>query len=188
MRARWAWAACAVAFAALPSCSKSSGSPKALNMSGTRMVPGGPPVDPAAEPPADFPTAPGHDPVEGDGAPLYYTVTEKLEAGAPPKVDPDLAILAAARVEASECFNRTSGGPDVRSAVIRVTVLSAGNVSRVEVSSDPDVFDCLHRVGDGLHFTQKDDAPAGKTSPRGADNGGAGIRSFSIDVSVTRNH
>jgi hypothetical protein len=167
--------------AALVACSKSN---EPTPTGSLRMMPGAP----APPPPEDTATAapkpfvPTHDPIEYDGAPLTYIATVTLE-GSAAKVDPDLAIVEAARASASSCFAGL-GGPDVRSAVIRVTVVPGGSVSRTEVSSDPDVADCLRRVGDGLHFSAQDEKP-GKG---GTDNGGAGIRSFSIDVSVTRNH
>jgi len=170
------------ACSALLACSKSDEqAPKPINL---RMLPGAPAtiaLDPAQ---AGTPTnAPGRDYVEYDGAPLTVMVTVTVEAG-PPKIDPDVAVVQAARVSAGECFSGLTGGPDVRSAVIRVTVVSSGTVSRTEVSSDPDVADCLRRVGDGLHFSSQDE----KRGAGGTDNGGAGIRSFSIDVSVTHNH
>jgi hypothetical protein len=173
----------------LPACSKSSDSAQ-RSPSSARVLPGAAPMqpeDPAGFAPGDLPRAPGHDPIVWDGAPLAYTVTQTLEAAAP-TVDPDLAVVEAARASASECFGGLTSGPDVRSAVINVTVVPSGSVSRSEVSSDPDVADCLRRVGEGLHFSEKDDRPGPAGSRGGGDNGGAGIRSFSIAVSVTRNH
>jgi hypothetical protein len=164
------WALCC----ALLACSKSSGDGQPRVMSDLRVLPGPGPVPP--DPGEGGTRPPSHDPVEYDGALTAYTVTQTFEASAAPPVDPDLAIVQAARATASECFSGLTGGPDVRSAVIRVTVVPGGSVSRTEVSSDPDALDCLRRVGDGLHFSAKD------------DNGGGGIRSFSIDVSVSRNH
>jgi hypothetical protein len=171
---------------ALLACSKKD-DPKPAATTSLRMLPGqGPPAapeDPIATATRNSGLAPGHDPVEYDGALLGYTVTVTLEAAAP-RVDPDLAIVQTARATASECFTGVAEGPDVRSAVIRVTVVSSGRVSRTDVVSDPDVADCLTRVGNGLHFSSQDDRPGAG----GTDNGGAGIRSFSIDVTVTRNH
>jgi hypothetical protein len=169
---------------ALLACSKSNETTPAPKPIDLRMLPGGP--APVAQDPAQAgtpPNAPARDYFEYDGAPLTYMVTVAVEAGAP-KVDPDVVVVQAAKASAAECFAGLTGGPDVRSAVIQVTVVPTGSVSRTEVSSDPDVADCLRRVGDGLHFSSKDE----KRGAGGTDNGGAGIRSFSIDVSVTRNH
>lgn len=161
-------------------CSKKDEPKPAADLSrGPRVLPGS---TPAAPPPPEEPTAaplavaPGHDPVIWDGAPLAYTVTQTVDASTV-TVDSDLAVVAAARAEGVGCF---SGLPEQaqRSAVIRVTVVPSGSVSRTEVSSDPEVKDCLTRVGDGLRFSDKS----------GGNNAGAGIRSFSIDVSVALHH
>jgi len=168
---------------ALLACSKSNETTPATQRIDLRMLPGGPAAtgpDPAQ---AATPTnAPGHDNIDY-GAPLTYTFNVAVEAGAPPRIDPDVVVVQTARASAAQCFAGLTG-PDVRSAVIQVTVVPTGSVSRTEVSSDPDVADCLRRVGDGLHFSSKDE----KRGAGGTDNGGAGIRSFSIDVSVTHNH
>jgi hypothetical protein len=122
---------------------------------------------------------PQHDPIVFDGAPLSYIVTETIEAAAAPVVDPDQAIVQAARVSASACFAGVQGGPDVQSAILEVTVVPSGQVSRSTVhavSSVPEVLDCLTRVGNGLHFSSKEDSKS------------EGIRSFSIDVTVARPH
>jgi hypothetical protein len=110
---------------------------------------------------------------------------EKLEAAAAPVVDPDQAIVQAARVSASACFAGLQGGPDVQSAILEVTVVPSGQVSRSTVhasTSAADVLDCLTRVGNGLHFSSKEE-----NSPK-QDSKSEGIRSFSIDVTVARPH
>jgi hypothetical protein len=114
---------------------------------------------------------------EEAGPPLMYTVTIRPDAAPAPKENPDLAVVAAGRASAAGCFTGISDGSNSRSASIRVTVLPSGTVNRSEVSSgnttEPGILSCLEGVGDGLHFS---DRPA------------ADIRTYSIDVTVTRAH
>jgi len=169
-----------LAFLAAAACSKSDRPKQALS-TGARMMPGAglpsPAPDPA-DPEPTAPTTPQHDPIEYDGAPLSYIVTESTEASVL-VIDPDRAVVQAARVSASGCLIGLQGGPDVLSAVLMVSAVPGGQVSRTEVSSDiasREAIDCLVRVGNGLHFSSKEDS---KTE---------GIRSFSIDVTVARTH
>jgi hypothetical protein len=179
---------CLALLAALAACSKSSGDPQPLNLSknGTRVVPGAPAVRPQA---AESPT---QDPFAEDagvfdpgtpGQPLVTQVTERIDATAF-RVDPDDAVVQAARASGGSCYAGLQEGPEVRGATLSVTVVPGGSVSRTEVfgESDPGVVDCLRRVGDGLHFSSKDDAPSAK------ENAAASIRSFSIDIRVARAH
>jgi hypothetical protein len=164
-------------------CSKSDPPREAVSTS-PRILPGfgvSPPTAPTdpAEPAPVVAATPHHDPVEYDGAPLSYTVTETLEAAAAPTVDPDQAIVQSARVAAGGCFAGLQGGDDVQSATLNVTVVPSGQVTRTSVSAQtraPEVLDCLTRVGNGLHFSSAD------------DSGSEGIRSFSISVTVARPH
>jgi hypothetical protein len=111
-----------------------------------------------------------------DAGPITYTVTLKPDS-APPKVDPDLAILGAARSMGAACFTSIRDGSPTRSATIHVTVLPTGTVSRSEVSSNSTteawVLSCLESVGKNLHFA---DRPAGD------------LRTYDVDVTVVRNH
>jgi hypothetical protein len=111
-----------------------------------------------------------------DAGPLTYTVTTRRDA-APPPVDPDLAVIASGRASAAACFTGIRDGSPSRSASIHVTVLPSGTVNHSEVSSantaEPWVVSCLESVGNGLHF---------------ADKPASDIRTFSIDVTVTRTH
>jgi hypothetical protein len=113
---------------------------------------------------------------------LSYTVREVVETSVV-HVDPDQGVLAEARVAGATCFSGLTEGPDVRSAVIRVTVVPSGSVSRTEVEgpSEPDVLDCLRRVGNGLHFS---DEAENKENHSGSES----IRSFSIDITLTLAH
>jgi hypothetical protein len=179
MRGRWAGAL--VALGLTVACSRE----EARQSTSVRVLPGSGPGASLPAAPAEVDAAPRVSAtielprIEPDGPDYYYQVTEVVEAAAPP-VDPNLAVLQAARASAGGCFAGLSGGPEVRSAVIRVTVVPGGTVSRTEVfPADPDVVDCLRRVGDGLHFSALDEK---KISP------GGGVRSFSINVSVARPH
>jgi hypothetical protein len=181
---RRALAACGFGMLLL-ACSKSS-APEANTVS-TRVLPGSIPLGPSPVPtegtmPSSSNADAGHDFIAYDGAPTTYTVIEKIDA-ASIRPDPDLAVVAAAREEGAGCFAALSGGPDVRYAVIQVVVVPGGSVSRAEVSgvSEPEVLDCLRRVGSGLHFSDK-------TGTTKGDNGTEGIRSFSIDIHVSRAH
>jgi hypothetical protein len=165
--------AAVLALGLLAGCSRRSGGHE-QTFSSTRVIPGQPPVA-AGDPGA---AAVPHDTVEYDGAPLVYTVTQTLEASAAPRPDPDQGVVEQARVTAAGCFTGLAEGPEVRSASLQVTVVPTGTVSRTEVSADPDVTDCLRRVGDGLHFSDRSTG----------DSLGGGLRSFSIDVSVRRGH
>jgi hypothetical protein len=177
-----------VAALALVACSKSSGDPQPLSLSqnGTRVVPGAPAArSHAAESPTQDPFAedagvfdPG-----APGQPLVAQVTERIDAAAF-RANPDDAVVQAARVSGASCYTGLQEGPEVRGATLAVTVVPGGSVSRTEVfgESDPGVVDCLRRVGDGLHFSSKDDAPSAK------ENAAASIRSFSIDIRVARAH
>jgi hypothetical protein len=184
-------------------CSKGQSDSKATSGS-LRVLPGAYPAPAAPEgglaPPSDPPSVRrGRDPFENldvDAAPLSYTVIETVEASVI-HVDPDQGVLEAARNAGAACFAGLQGGPDVRSASIQVTVVPNGSVSRTEVAgaSEPLVLDCLRRIGDGLHFSANDEAAKGPLA-NGANgaNGPASnstsgtIRSFSINVSVTRAH
>jgi hypothetical protein len=175
---------------------------------GPRVVPGlvsG--AAPPTAPPPPSPVVATVDPVELQPDAVTYVVTEKRDASET-RADPDLATVQAARVAGAGCFGSVQGGPDVRRALLTVTVVPSGTVSRVEVAgeSDPGVVDCLRRVGNGLRFSsQESKQPTGETG--GAQNGGGpsgsqrgeptgapsgsqteSIRSFSIDVSVARSH
>jgi hypothetical protein len=165
-------------------CSK--GDSRATSTS-TRVLPGSFPTPPALEgttaTPPDTASARGsREPLDYDGAPLTYIVTETLE-GSVVKVDPDQDVVKAARIAGAGCFYGLQGGPEVRSAFIRVFVVPSGSVSRTEVggASEPAVLDCLRRVGDNLHFSAQDES-------RNKDSQTESIRSFSIDVSVARAH
>jgi hypothetical protein len=163
-------------------CSKSDEPREAISTS-PRILPGSgvPPPAAPAEPALSgaVATTPHHEALDLDGAPLSYTVTVTTEAAAAPVVDPDQAIIQLARVSASACFAGLQAGPDVQSAVVEVTVVPSGRVSRTRVSAQTpvrEVLDCLTRVGDGLYFSSREDSQ------------GEGIRSFSIDVTVARPH
>jgi hypothetical protein len=183
MAAVWPRAAALALIAA--ACSRSEG-PRQVVSTSPRIVPGlgASPLVPTTDstdpdPAALAPVVPQHDPVVFDGAPLSYIVMEKLDAAAAPVVDPDQAIVQAARVSASACFAGLQGGPDVQSAILEVTVVPSGRVSRATAhasSSVPEVLDCLTRVGNALQFSSKEDSKS------------EGIRSFSIDVTVARPH
>lgn len=175
------------------SCSKSAGDSKAASTS-TRVLPGSYPA-PASNDPVD----PGaihrsRDPFERtdyDAAPLTYTVIEIIEASAAVHTDPDEAVMEAARSAGAACFSALQGGPDVRSATVHVTVVPTGSVSRTEVGgvSEPEVLDCLRRIGDGLHFSSgQGQSQNGRPSSEDNDSTSETIRSFSIDVSVSRAH
>jgi len=174
-----AWCRGAALALTLAACSKPDEPKQALSTS-PRILPGlgAPQPSPADPAPTATATSPPHDPIDFDGAPLSYTVVERREA-AVPVVDPDQAIVQAARVSASACFTGLTGGPDVRSAILEVYVVPSGQVSRTSVSSETtarEVIDCLIRVGNGLHFSSKENSQS------------EGIRSFSIDVTVARPH
>jgi hypothetical protein len=116
-------------------------------------------------------------PISDAGNFVITTVTKQVTATAKP--DPDQDVIAAARESAVSCFNGVQNGPPTMSGVIRVTVVPSGSVTRAEATastSDPAVISCLEGVGEGLRFTDKSDK-------RTAD-----IRSYAIDVMVTRNH
>ncbi len=160
-------------------CSKPRDSSGPVESRSPRVLPG---VEPGASSTQDQPAGGGtstspHELPEYDAAPLIVTVTETVEASAV-KADPDVGIVQAARATASSCFTGVSGGPDVRTAVIHVTVVPSGRVSRTEVSGapEPELADCLRRVGDGLQFSSKEDSQR------------ESIRSFAIDVTVSRAH
>jgi hypothetical protein len=169
-------------------CSKSSTPEPGPNTVSKRVLPGSvplpapPPAPTDGVPPSSSAAYAGHPFIDYDGAPLTYTVIEKIDA-ASIKPDPDLAVVDAARAAGAGCFASLTGGPDVRYAVIQVVVVPTGTVSRAEVSgvSEPEVIDCLRRVGTGLHFSDR-------TSTTNGDNGTIGIRSFSIDIHVARPH
>jgi hypothetical protein len=141
----------------------------------------------------------GHpDPSEAldyDGAPLSYTVVETRDAPAI-RADPDETVVESARKAAGECFSGLAEGPDVRSAHLQLTVVPSGRVSRTEVAgpSEPGVVDCLRRTGNGLRFRVTEDEALAQRSttepgnPGGNNSTGETIRSFSIDVTVTRAH
>jgi hypothetical protein len=179
----------AIATGALSGCSKgdsaASSGPKVHDMGGGRSRPTAvaATTDPAANtnPDESHPRSadpPGHvDIATMDAAPQYYTVTTKREGGAAQQVDPDLAIIAAAKASAASCFTGISDGSNSRSATIQVTVVPSGSVTRSDVSSpntaEPGILSCLQSVADGLHF---------------ADKPNADIRAYSINVVVTRSH
>jgi hypothetical protein len=182
-RAAGSWLRAAAMVLMAVACSKPD-VPREMTSTSPRIIPGfGVPVpaasaDPAA-PAAEVAAIRPRDPVEYDGAPLSYTVTETFEAAAVPTVDPDQAIVQAARVSASTCFTAVQDGPDVQSATLEVTVVPSGQVTRTSVSAQTrvrEVLDCLTRVGDGLHFSSREDSKS------------EGIRSFSINVTVVRAH
>jgi hypothetical protein len=194
------WPALALTFGlTLVACSKSSGPVQENPVTvSKRVLPGtfepeGPGPAPAAEAPQDTPTSTssgaGHEFIAWDGSPTTYTVTEKIDA-ASLRPDPNLAVLAAAREEGASCFSGLQGGPDVRYAVIQVVVVPSGSVTRTEVSgaSEPEVIDCLRRVGAGLHFSSQEGAGGSTGGTTKGDNGTEGIRSFSIDIHVSRAH
>ncbi len=149
---------------------------------GAQRVPVAAPAQPVSPSPettdqTEPPKPPPHVAITGsDGAPLTYTVAVRREAAAP-RVDPDLAVIASGRTAAAACFTDIRDNSPTRSAIIRVTVLPSGTVNRSEVSSssttEPWILSCLESVGDGLHFSDK---------PK------ADIRTYSIDVTVTRTH
>ncbi len=179
----WSRTAALVTLTVVAACSKPD-APREVVSTSPRILPGlgAPPASAPAEP---APTsvvevAPRHEPFQFDGAVLPDTITEVSEAAAAaPLVDPDQAIVQAARVSASACFAGLQGGPDVQTAIVEVTVVPTGWVSRSAVSAPAlgrEVVDCLTRVGNGLHFSSKDDSHS------------EGIRSFSIDVTVARHH
>jgi hypothetical protein len=162
-------------------CSKSSGAVDPIPLSGTRVVPGMRPPAAGATKPVDDPFAEDTGGPGPPGAPANYTVTETIDSSVV-RADPDDAVVRAARVSGSSCFAGLQEGPDVRSAVIAVTVIPSGSVSRAEVlgESDPGVVDCLRRVGNDLHFSSQEDVRK--------DNAAGTIRSFSIDIRVSRAH
>jgi hypothetical protein len=170
-------------------CSKSSGESSAITTNGTRIVLG---VDPTPGPSAGTsPTGPKTtrpDPVEYDGAPLVYTSTETVDSSVT-HVDPNVSIIQGAQAAGANCFAGLQGGAEERSASIQVTVVPSGSVSRTEVSgaSEPEVADCLRRVGGSLHFNPNDGSQAPAGGPM-EDNQRGSIRSFSIDIRVARGH
>ena len=111
-----------------------------------------------------------------------------------PAPDPDLAIVDGARLQAARCFAplATADAPASRSATLVVTVAPTGRVARTDVNAtgprggppEPQLFDCLRGVGNGLTFTSKDSkADGGRPSNLGGD-----VRSITIDVTVTATH
>jgi hypothetical protein len=170
-----------VGAALLLGCSKSSEEP--AGRASTRVLPGADPVAPQATETTPTGSAPrkewAHDAVEWDGTPGFTTVYQVFTVdSSTTQVDPDDAVVQAARASGASCFAGLQEGPDMRSATIQVTVVPSGSVSRAEVSgaSEVEVRDCLKRVGSGLHFSAKE------------GNMSEGIRSFSIDIHVTRAH
>jgi hypothetical protein len=126
-----------------------------------------------------------HEPLEYDGAPIEYTVTRAVEGGGAAP-DPDDAVVQAARQSGGRCFAGLTEGPDVRTATITVTVVPTGRVTRTEVRADgdePELLDCLHRVGDNLSFKDLTIAAPGTRNSTTED-----IRSVSIDIAVARSH
>jgi hypothetical protein len=119
-------------------------------------------------------------PVILDASTVFITtITEKVSSTAAAKRDPDQDVIASARESAASCFNGIKNGPPTMTATIHVTVIPSGSVTRAEAtasSSDPGVVSCLEGVGEGLRFSDKSDK-------RTAD-----IRTYSIDVTVARNH
>lgn len=182
--------ACLCAFGGFTlACSKGSHDSAAPTTS-PRIMPGSySAAPPAEEPPGTSPTPTSvprtAGPFEYDGAPLSYTVREVVETSVV-HVDPDQGVLEEARAAGASCFSGLTEGPDVRSAFIRVTVVPSGSVSRTEVGgpTEPDVLDCLRRVGDGLHFSEE----GAKSDNGGTHNGSESIRSFSIDITLTLAH
>jgi hypothetical protein len=176
--------ACLCAFGGFtPACSKGSHDSAAPTTS-PRIMPGSYSATPPAEEtpgasatPTSVPRTP--DPFDYDGAPLSYTVREVVETSVV-HVDPDQGVLEEARVAGASCFSGLTEGPDVRSAFIRVTVVP----TEVGGPTEPDVLDCLRRVGDGLHFSEE----GAKSDNGGTHNGGESIRSFSIDITLTLAH
>ncbi len=113
-------------------------------------------------------------------APVIVVRAELVDAGSP-AVDPDAAILDAARAEAARCFvGLPRGGPARRTATVTVTVISTGTVSHADVRSldtpEPYVVDCLKRLGEGLRLTERSD--------RAPDGGSAALRTYAIEVAV----
>jgi hypothetical protein len=169
-------------------CSKSSHD-LSVGSRSTRVMPGSIPAAEAPQGTTDTPLTPPsaptlYDPLDYDGAPLSYTVTEIVETSVV-HVDPDQRVLEEARIAGAGCFTDVQGGPDVRSAFIRVTVVPSGTVSRAEVggASEPELLDCLRRVGDGLHFSESQ-----RNDSQRDDSGSESIRSFSIDITLARAH
>ncbi len=189
--ARGAWARVAATALVVAMASGACSKPDRPHIStSARILPGGGMPAPPSTPPVDpdlsaSPTSPHRESIEYDGAPLSYIVTETFEASVT-TVDPDDAIVQAARAFASRCLVSVQGGPDVLSAVLEVSVVPSGRVSRTAVTSQvtaPEVLDCLVRTGNGLRFSSRE----GSQSDAG-DSTAEGIRSFSIDVTVARSH
>ena len=159
-------------------------------------------------------TADSEEPVARPSIPLYTTTLPSPDAAHPMVMvtrkgagsegtdgaapDPDLLIVDAARTQAAGCFARlpphaVGQAPQTRTASLAVTVVPTGRVTRTQVqasgpqggAAEPELSDCLRRVGDGLTFTSKEAPnPAGKsTSALGGD-----LRSFTIDVTVSSKH
>jgi len=152
--------------------------PNRVKVMGERLLPATA-APPAEESPEGTPKEPPAEHVQAatvEAGPVYYTVTTKQEAGTTGP-DPDLAVLAAARMSGVSCFTGIREGAGTRYATVTVTVLPSGSVSRAEASSGDTqedwVLSCLEGVGNGLHFSDK---------PK------ADIRTFSFVVSVTRAH
>jgi hypothetical protein len=188
--------AMAVVWLSVVGCSKSSSTIAPLGTN-KRVLPGAvppPTTEPVAAPTegTPTPTAPmyAHEAILWDGAPTTYTLTERIDAAAV-RPDPDLAVVQSGREAGAACFSGLQGGPDERYALIQVVVVPTGAVSRAVVSgvAEPDVLDCLRRVGGGLRFSDRTVAPTGALggSTR-SDNGAEGIRSFSIDIHLSRAH
>jgi hypothetical protein len=116
-----------------------------------------------------------------------------------PPPDPDLPIVDAARVRAAGCFARVPIAADIappsRSASLSLTVVPTGRVTRTEVRAsgaqggppEPELVDCLKRVGDGTTFTSKEASPGKDAGIRTSSLGGD-LRSITIDVTVTSSH
>lgn len=154
-------------------CSKADADKPRVRSLGGRAAPAPPPLsaDETSETPSTHAEI-----VRVDAAPFTYTVKSAPDVAAPP-VDPDLAVIAAARATAARCFTGITDGSLSRTASIQVTVLPSGSVNRSEVSSgsttEPWILTCLEDVGSGLRF---------------ADKPAADIRTYSIGVTVTLTH
>jgi hypothetical protein len=178
-------AALLCALLAASACSKDSNGnkPQVVRMMGNQrsVPPPSPDSTDTPEGPTDPPPAPTHVEItsQHQAPAMHLTQVIRLEAGVE-KVDPDVAVLDAARASGAGCFTGITDGSAFRSAVIKVTVLPTGSVSKSEVSSpnttEADILSCLESVGEGLRFSEKPDRPA------------VDLRTYAISVSVTRTH
>lgn len=99
-------------------------------------------------------------------------------------VDPDKLVIDDAHMRAAKCFDGFIFDRRARTAVIDVTVIPTGTVTRAEVRSsdtrEPQVLACLKSLGEGLKFSDR-------TGPDSGTNGG-GLRTYAIDVAVVPAH